>query len=138
MCWWAPGCTPRVALRGMCRESVAATSPPSACRADDRKAIVAAKEPHMSDHKLVQRAFTAILNHFVRFGRAPHYAELADVLDIGLEDARELQRAAAGAAPIAGYWLAQDTDFIESWAPFSNVPTHHQISVDGKPGWYGQ
>ena len=93
---------------------------------------------HIADHQLIQRAFTAILNHFVKSGRAPHYAELADILDIDIEEARELQRSAASAAPIAGYWLARDTDFIESWAPFSNVPTHHQIEVDGVPGWYGQ
>jgi len=55
-----------------------------------------------------------------------------------LEEARELQRAAADAAPIAGYWLAGDTDFIESWAPFSNIPTHYLISVDGVSRWYGQ
>lgn len=74
----------------------------------------------------------------MQFGRAPHYGELSDVLDIGLEKARILQRRAAEAAPIAGYWLARDTDFIESWAPFSNIPTHHSISIDGVPGWYGQ
>lgn len=95
-------------------------------------------ETSVTDQTLVQRGFTTILEHFVSFGRAPHYAELADALDIGIEEARELQRAAADAAPIAGYWLARDTDFVESWAPFSNVPTHHLISVDGVPGWYGQ
>lgn len=92
----------------------------------------------MTDKGLVQRGFTSILEHFVAFGRAPHYGELADMLSIGMEEARELQRAAADAAPIAGYWLSHDTDFIESWAPFSNVPTHHLISVDGVPRWYGQ
>jgi hypothetical protein len=78
------------------------------------------------------------LSHFVSSGRALHYSELADVLDVGLEEARELQRAAADAAPVAGYWLSRDTDFIESWAPFSNVPTHYLISVDGVSRWYGQ
>lgn len=92
----------------------------------------------MADPELVQRGFTAILEHFVASGRAPHYSELADVLNIELEEARALQRAAVDAAPIAGYWLARDTDFIESWAPFSNLPTHHLITVDGVPGWYGQ
>jgi hypothetical protein len=92
----------------------------------------------VADSVLVQRGFTAILEHFVAFGRAPHYTELADALNIGVEDARLLQRIAAEAAPIAGYWLASDTDFIESWAPFSNVPTHIQISVDGVSRWYGQ
>lgn len=92
----------------------------------------------MTDQSLVQRGFTTILEHLVSFGRAPHYSELADALGIGMEQARALQRAAAEAAPIAGYWLANDTDFIESWAPFSNIPTHYLISVDGVSGWYGQ
>lgn len=92
----------------------------------------------MTSARLVQRGFKTILEHFVEFGRAPHYGDLAEILGIGLEEARTLQREAADAAPIAGYWLARDTDFIESWAPFSNIPTHHRISIDGVPGWYGQ
>jgi hypothetical protein len=75
----------------------------------------------MIDPTLTQRAFTAILEHFVATGRAPHYAELADTLDIGSEEAREVQRAAVEAAPLASCWLAHDTDYIESWAPFSNT-----------------
>ncbi|MGA7272624.1 MAG: hypothetical protein WB239_16240 [Acidimicrobiia bacterium] len=92
----------------------------------------------MTEPALVQRGFTAILEHFVSFGRAPHYSDLGELLGVEVEQARELQRAAAEAAPIAGYWLASDTDLIESWAPFSNLPTHHLISVEGVPGWYGQ
>ena len=52
--------------------------------------------------------------------------------------AREVQRATVEAAPLASCWLAHDTDYIESWAPFSNVPTHYLISVDGIQKWYGQ
>lgn len=92
----------------------------------------------MPDPNTVQRAFTAILEHFVETGRAPHYTELADRLDIGVQEAREVQLAAVGASPIAGCWLAHDTDHIESWAPFSNVPTQYLISVDGIQKWYGQ
>jgi hypothetical protein len=90
------------------------------------------------DQDLTQRAFTTILDHFVETGRAPHYAELAEALDIGSEEAREAQRAAVEAAPLASCWLVRDTDYIESWAPFSNVPTHYLISVDGIEKWYGQ
>ena len=92
----------------------------------------------MIDESLTQRAFTTILEHFVVNGRAPHYAELADALDIGSEDAREVQRAAVEATPIASCWLAHDSDYIESCAPFSNIPTHYLISVDGIQKWYGQ
>jgi hypothetical protein len=92
----------------------------------------------MIDPNLIQRAFTTILEHFVANGRAPHYAELADALEIDPEEAREVQRAAVEAAPLASCWLARDTDYIESWAPFSNVPTHYLISVGGIQKWYGQ
>lgn len=87
---------------------------------------------------MTQRAFTTILQHFVETGRAPHYTELAGLLDIGVQEAREVQRAAVAASPIAGCWMAHDTDHIESWAPFSNIPTHYLISVDGVQKWYGQ
>ena len=92
----------------------------------------------MIDPNLTQRAFTTILEHFVANGRAPHYAELADALGIDPEEAREVQRAAVEAAPLASCWLARDTDYIESWAPFSNVPTRYLISVGGMQKWYGQ
>lgn len=49
-----------------------------------------------------------------------------------------LQRPAVAEAPIASCWLAHDTDHIESWAPFSNVPTNYLISVDGVQKWFGQ
>jgi hypothetical protein len=90
------------------------------------------------DQELSQRAFTTILRHFVATGRAPHYAELAEALEIDPEEAREVQRATVDAAPLAGCWLGRDTDYIESWAPFSNIPTHYLISVDGIQKWYGQ
>jgi hypothetical protein len=87
---------------------------------------------------MVQQAYTKILEGFVADGRAPHYTELADDLGVSPDAARELQREAADAAPAATCWLAHDTDHIESWAPFSNVPTHIRLSVDGISKWYGQ
>lgn len=97
-----------------------------------------AESADVTDLTKVQRAYTTILEHFVEAGRAPHYGELAELLGIGIDEARELQRAAAGEAPVASCWLAHDTDYIESWAPFSNVPTHFLISVEGVQKWYGQ
>lgn len=92
----------------------------------------------MTVGQMTQVAYSAILEHFVQTGRAPHYTELADAIDVDIAEARELQRAAASAAPAETCWLAHDTDHIESWAPFSNVPTHYLISVDGIQKWYGQ
>jgi hypothetical protein len=93
----------------------------------------------MTDLGTLQKAYTTILRHFVATGRAPHYVELASSLDVGINAARELLRETARtASPVGGSWLSQDTDNIESWAPFSNVPTHYLISVDGVQKWYGQ
>lgn len=92
----------------------------------------------MSDVPLVQRAYAAVLEHFIEHGRAPHYTELAKIMDVSIDDARVLVRDTAAAAPIASCWLAQDTDYIESWAPFSSLPTHNMVSVDGERNWYAQ
>jgi hypothetical protein len=92
----------------------------------------------MTDVALVQVAYTTILKHFITHRRAPHYTELAKTLGIPLHDARNLVKEAAEAAPVASCWLSHDTDYIESWAPFSNVPTHNYIYVDGEGPWFGQ
>ncbi len=92
----------------------------------------------MSDDSLIQRAYTSVLEHFIEHGRAPHYVELAQLLDIRIDDARVLIRDTASSDPIASCWLSHDTDYIESWAPFSNIPTHNIISVNGMQKWYGQ
>ena len=83
-----------------------------------------------------QHAYTTIVDHFIRTGRAPHYTELASLTGVSPDEARELQRAAATSA--MGSWLAPDTDYISSWAPFSNIPTQYRVSVDGERKWYGQ
>ncbi len=90
----------------------------------------------MADAEQIQKAYTTILQHVVQMGRAPHHTELARVLGTTPEQAKELQEAAAEAA--AGCWIAPDTDYVQSWAPFSNIPTQYLVSVDGVQKWYGQ
>ncbi len=90
----------------------------------------------MTELSLLQKAYTAIVKHFMGTGRAPHYTELAEKLGLKPDEARQVQREAADAA--LACWLVQDTDYIESWVPFSNVPTQYQVTVDGEQKWYGQ
>jgi len=85
---------------------------------------------------IVQKAYTAITKQFVQTGRAPHFTELAEMMGIKPEEARDLQRKAADAA--VACWIARDTDYIQSWAPFSNIPSQYLITVDGEQKWYGQ
>ena len=90
----------------------------------------------MEESILVQRAYTAVLDHFIKTGRAPHYTELAATLGLGPEEARQVQRKAADSA--IACWFVTDTDYVESWAPFSNVPTHYLVTIEGDQKWYGQ
>ncbi len=90
----------------------------------------------MAEPTLVQKTYTAVVKHLIRTGRAPHYTELAEILGLQPDEARDLQREAAEAA--VACWLVQDTDYIESWAPFSNVPTQYLVTVEGEQKWYGQ
>lgn len=90
----------------------------------------------MAEMELVQQAYTAVLNHLVRTGRAPHYTELAADLGLRPDEAKEIQREAAAAA--LGCWFARETDYVESWAPFSTVPTQYRLTIGGEQKWYGQ
>ena len=50
----------------------------------------------MADSILVQKAYTAVVKHFMGTGRAPHYTELAETLERQPDEARDVQREAAG------------------------------------------
>jgi hypothetical protein len=90
----------------------------------------------MQEKMSIQGAYTAVVEHFVKNGRAPHYTELAGTLGLPPEEARQVQRKAAESA--IACWFVKDTDYVESWAPFSNVPTHYRVTIKGEQKWYGQ
>ncbi len=90
----------------------------------------------MEHAALVQRSYTAVVRHFMKTGRAPHYTELSETLGVGPEEARKLQREAAASS--VACWFVAETDYVESWAPFSNVPTNYLVTIDGAQRWYGQ
>jgi hypothetical protein len=84
----------------------------------------------------VQRAYSAIQAHFIEHGRAPHYTELAGLLGVDVEVARGLQREAVDHG--VGAWCIAGTDYIESFAPFYNVPNRTKVSVDREQKWFAQ
>ena len=85
-----------------------------------------------------QKVHQSVLRHFIETGRAPHYTELAEALSIVPEKARQIIRETTVESPFLFAWMTPDTDYIGSWAPFSSLPNHHLISVDGVQKWYGQ
>ena len=90
----------------------------------------------MEETTLVQRAYTAVVDHFIKTGRAPHYTKLAATLGLSPEEARQVQHKAAESS--LACWFVKDTDYVESWAPFSNVPTHYFVTIKEEQKWYGQ
>ena len=90
----------------------------------------------MAEAALVQKTYTAVLEHFKQNGRAPHFTELAGTLGVTPDEARQLQHEAAGSA--VACWFMKDSDYVESWAPFSNIPTQYLVTIDGVQKWYGQ
>lgn len=91
----------------------------------------------MSSPSLLDKAYHAIVTRMVQSGQAPHFTELAEELKVPVETAREALHDLA-AAGIPGIWLFPDTDYISSFAPFSNLPTQYRITVDGEQKWFGQ
>ena len=84
----------------------------------------------------VQRTYTAIMQSFINDGHAMHYTGLSKVLGVDVEEGRRLQREAVAAG--VGCWFVEDTDYIESFAPFYNLPTNVSVSVDGERKWHAQ
>lgn len=91
----------------------------------------------MSSPTLLDKVYHAILTRMVKSGQAPHYTELARDLEVPVEEARKALHDPT-LTGIPGIWLFPDTDYISSFAPFSNLPTQYRITVDGEQKWFGQ
>ena len=86
---------------------------------------------------LLDRVYSIILKRFIATGQAPHYTEIAAEADVPVEEGRKALHALMD-ANIPAMWLFPETDYISSFAPFSNLPTQYRISVDGVQKWFGQ
>jgi len=91
----------------------------------------------MADQQLLADMYHAIQSALVRAGRAPHYTELAVQLGLSPDQAREALHDLARTG-VPGVWLYPNTDYVASFAPFSNIPTQYLVSVEGEQEWYGQ
>ena len=84
----------------------------------------------------LDRVFHFIMKKMIQTGQAPYYTEIASYLGIDPEAGRQALRNLFSSG-IAG-WLFPNTDYITSFAPFSNLPNQHRITIDGKQKWFGQ
>ena len=90
----------------------------------------------MAELTLLDRGFQAIIRNFIETGRAPHYTELAAALGLPMEEGRQLLHDLVDTGYPMGF--VPDTDYILSVAPFSNLPNHCRISVEGEQKWFAQ
>jgi hypothetical protein len=91
----------------------------------------------MSSPTLLDKTYSVIIKRLVETGQAPHYSEIAVDLGVSVEEARRALHKLM-AAGIPGLWLFPDTDYISSFAPFSNLPTQYRITIAGEEKWFGQ
>ncbi len=91
----------------------------------------------MSSPSVLDETYHIIIKSFVATGHAPHYSEIASELGMSVEEGRKTLHDLMSAG-IPGTWMFPNTDYISSFAPFSNLPTQYRISIDGEWKWFGQ
>jgi len=91
----------------------------------------------MNSPGVLDKTYNTIIKRMVKTGQAPHYTEIAAKLGVPVEEGRKALHDLVS-VEIPGIWLFPDTDYIGSFAPFSNLPTQYRITVDGEQKWFGQ
>ncbi len=91
----------------------------------------------MSFSNLLDKTYHVIIKRLLDTGQAPHFTELAVELGISVEEAKKALHDLM-AVGVPGLWLFPETDYISSFAPFSNLPTQYRISVGGEQKWFAQ
>ena len=90
----------------------------------------------MSTQGSLDKVFQIIMRRFIETGQAPHYTEIADQMDVAVEEGRKLLYQLYS-SNFPG-WLASGTDYIGSFPPFSHIPTQYRITIDGRQKWTAQ
>ncbi len=90
----------------------------------------------MSEPSQLDRVFQIIMKYMMETGQAPHYTEIASELDVPVEEGRKALHELF--SPQFPGWLFPNTDYICSFPPFSNLPTHYRITIDGQQKWFAQ
>lgn len=90
----------------------------------------------MPNLQQLDKTYHFIMETFVATGRAPHYTEVAQEFGVAPENGKKLLCDLMGCG--MAMWLYPGTDLIASFAPFSNIPTHYRLTVDGQQQWFAQ
>ncbi len=85
--------------------------------------------------RYLDRAYARIMAAMVDRGETLHFTEVAADLGLTMEQGRSVVHRLMELTP---GWAHPGTDYIASFPPFNVQPTQYRITIDGKPGWYGQ
>jgi len=91
----------------------------------------------MGESTMFDTTYHFIMKRMIETGVAPHHTEIASSLELPMESGRQALHDLMS-LNIPGIWLVPNTDYISSFAPFSNLPTQYRITVGGEQKWYGQ
>ena len=91
----------------------------------------------MGSPTLLDKTYNVIITRLVETGQAPHYTEMASALGVSMEEGRRALHELMSAG-VLGMWLFPDTDYISSFAPFSNLPTQYRLTIGGEQKWFAQ
>ena len=91
----------------------------------------------MAGQELLDQAYYAVMQRFIKGGQGPHFTDLAVELGLPVEEGRQLLKELVSTPGVPG-WLHPETDLLVSFAPFNNLPTQYRISVDGEQKWFAQ
>lgn len=91
----------------------------------------------MPSPTLRDQTYHVIITRLVETGHAPHYTEIAHELGLSMEEGRQALHELMGAG-VPGIWLFPDTDYISSFAPFSNLTTQYRVFIAGQQKWFAQ
>ena len=90
----------------------------------------------MNETTLLNQTFNIIMNQMVASGQAPYYTEIAAELKVPVEEGRKALHNLFSVG-VSG-WLFPATDYIASFAPFSNLPTQYRVTIEGREKWFAQ
>jgi hypothetical protein len=90
----------------------------------------------MSEQAQLDKTFCFIMKRMVKTGQAPFYTEIAKELGVSVEEGRKALHDLFKTAVTC--WVFPHTDYVASFAPFSNLPTQYRITIEGKQKWFGQ
>ena len=91
----------------------------------------------MPEPSRLDRTFSIIIERMIATGKAPSHTDIAAELGVPPEQGRSALRKLILGFGFPG-WFTPKTDNIETFAPFSVVPTRHRVTIGGEQKWFAQ